>query len=89
MKAVQYFTEEYLEQCRGASPEAVLEYLENFRLMLAQESDEDCLKLDLPASLIHRLRIKCGQEGGDASAIVEALIEAWLNADQLSVRKHD
>ena len=86
MKAVQYFTDEYLEQCRGASPEAILEYLESFRLMFIQESEDDCLKLDLPASLIHRLHIKCEQEEGDVSSVVEGLIEAWLNANQSSIR---
>ena len=79
MKAVQYFSDEYLEQCRGASPEAILEYLENFRLMLAQEPEKERLKLNLSAPLIHRLQIQCEREGEEASAVVEGLIEAWLS----------
>jgi len=31
MKTVQYFSDEYLEQCKQASPEEILEFLESFR----------------------------------------------------------
>ena len=33
MRPVQFFNDEYLEQCRRATPEAILEFLESFRLM--------------------------------------------------------
>lgn len=33
MRAVQYFSDEYLAQCRDATPEQILEFLEAFRLM--------------------------------------------------------
>ncbi len=33
MKVLQIFTDEYLAQVRDAEPSAILEYIENFRLM--------------------------------------------------------
>jgi len=41
MKPVQYFSDEYLEQCKTFSTEAILEYLENFRLMQQPSSNEE------------------------------------------------
>lgn len=32
-KAVQYFTQEYLDSVHGANPEQIIEYLENFRAL--------------------------------------------------------
>ncbi len=32
-KPVQYFSDEYLEQCKSFSTEDILKYLEDFRLM--------------------------------------------------------
>lgn len=40
MKPVQYFSEEYLEQCKSFSTEAILQYLEDFRLMQQPSSGE-------------------------------------------------
>ncbi|HIF50621.1 MAG TPA: hypothetical protein EYQ42_03665 [Thiotrichaceae bacterium] len=38
-KPVQYFSDEYLEQCKSFSTEAILQYLEDFRLMQQPSSD--------------------------------------------------
>jgi hypothetical protein len=35
MKPVQYFSDEYLEQCKSATPEQVLEFPGQYRLMQA------------------------------------------------------
>lgn len=38
MKAVQYFTLEYLERCSKMSPTEILQFLEDFRLMFAAQA---------------------------------------------------
>jgi hypothetical protein len=38
MKAVQYFTPEYLERCSKMSPTEILQFLEEFRLMFAAKA---------------------------------------------------
>ena len=35
MRPVQYFTDEYLEQCRQMTPQQILQFLEEFRLLFA------------------------------------------------------
>lgn len=38
MRPVQYFTDEYLEQCKQMTPEQILQFLEDFRLMFAAQA---------------------------------------------------
>lgn len=38
MKAVQYFTPEYLERCSKMSHAEILQFLEDFRLMFAAQA---------------------------------------------------
>ena len=50
MRPVQYFSDEYLERCRKASPEQVLRFLEAFRQLLQASPDADGFqKLDAKA----------------------------------------
>ena len=35
MKAVQYFSDEYLRHCRDMTPDQVIEYLDDFRTLHA------------------------------------------------------
>jgi hypothetical protein len=39
-KGIQYFSEEYLKRCKGATPEQILEFLENFRLLISSTQDK-------------------------------------------------
>lgn len=40
MRPVQYFTDEYLEQCKLMTPEQILQFLEEFRLLFAAQVAE-------------------------------------------------
>lgn len=41
MRPVQYFTDEYLERCKQMTPEQILQFLEEFRLLFAAKAAED------------------------------------------------
>lgn len=38
-KGIQYITKEYLERCKGATPDQILEFLENYRRLVAKADD--------------------------------------------------
>ena len=38
MKTVQHFTLEYLEQCKQMTPEQILQFLDDFRLLFAEKA---------------------------------------------------
>lgn len=46
MKPVQYFSDDYLEQCKSFTTESIFEYLESFRLLqqASEKNKEQCLE---------------------------------------------
>jgi hypothetical protein len=38
-KGIQYFSEEYLKRCEGATPDQILEFLENYRILLSSTQE--------------------------------------------------
>ena len=40
MKGIQYFSKEYLAQCSKMSPDQILEFLENYRLLISSQPEK-------------------------------------------------
>jgi len=59
MKAVQYFSNEYLEQCKKISAGNIAEFLESFRLMHAPTDKTKLISIKIPESLLTAFRKKC------------------------------
>jgi hypothetical protein len=36
-KSVQFFSEEYLKRCEGATPDQIIEFLENYRMLVSKD----------------------------------------------------
>jgi predicted DNA binding CopG/RHH family protein len=82
VKAVQYFTPEYLEHCRQLSNEERLEYLENFRLLVAETNKPaPCNKLisiKMPEDLLMELKRKALAKGVPYQTLMKQLLRAAL-----------
>ncbi len=78
MKPVQYFSDEYLEQCKDATPEAVLEYLEGFRLLNGPPAKTKLISMKVPELLLTGFRRKCELEKVKYQTQIKELMEAWL-----------
>jgi predicted DNA binding CopG/RHH family protein len=78
MKPVQYFSDAYLERCRSASTENILEYLENFRLMQVQPAKSKLISMKIPEPLLDNFRRKCEAEGVRYQTQIKKLMQAWL-----------
>jgi predicted DNA binding CopG/RHH family protein len=78
MKPVQYFNDEYLDQCRGATPEQILEYLESFRLMQAQPAKSKLISIKIPSTLLDSFRRKCEFTGVRYQTQIKQLMNDWL-----------
>ena len=66
MKPVQYFSEEYLQQTQQASPEQILAFLEQYRLLQTVEpvkSRSRLISLKVPEDLLQTFRSKCDLSG--------------------------
>ena len=78
MKPVQYFNDEYLDQCRGATPEQILEYLESFRLLQAQAAKSKLISIKIPHPLLDSFRRKGEFAGAGHESSLEQLMTDWL-----------
>ena len=82
MTAIQYFSEEYLAQSAKATPEQVLQFLEQFRLMQAStatpSSASKLISLKVPEELLGLFRAKCELEGLKYQTQIKTLMKTWL-----------
>lgn len=80
MKPVQYFDDEYLKQCRNVKTEAILEYLESFRLMNSPSTKSKLISIKMPESLLNSFRRKCELEDVKYQTQIKRLMERWLRS---------
>lgn len=78
MKAVQYFSKEYLEQCKSFSPLEIVEFLDGFR-RLREPSRSWLISLKVPESLLKAFRGRCQVEGVRYQTRIKQLMEAWVS----------
>jgi hypothetical protein len=78
MKPVQYFDDDYLERCKDVKTEAILEYLENFRLMNSPSVSSKLISIKMPESLLSSFRRKCELENVKSQTQIKRLMEQWL-----------
>jgi predicted DNA binding CopG/RHH family protein len=79
MRPVQYFSDEYLEQCKSFSTESILEYLENFRLMQQPVDKTRLISLKVPESLLASFKAKSGLNQLKYQTQIKKLMADWVN----------
>jgi len=78
LKALQLFSDKYLEQSRQATPEQILEYLENFRLMNSTQVSSKLISIKVPQPLLDSFRRRCEFEGTRYQSKIKSLMKDWL-----------
>ncbi len=78
MRPIQYFSDEYLEQCKKATPEAILEFLESFRLMNDTSAKSKLISIKISRPLLESFRRKCEIEQVKYQTKIKMLMEQWL-----------
>lgn len=80
MRPVQYFTDEYLEQCKGVTPEQALTFLEQFRQLQQpnQPARSKLISMKISEPLLDAFRQRCETEGIKYQTQIKKLMEAWL-----------
>ena len=82
MKPVQYFDDEYLERCKNAEPEMILEYLDSFRLMHRPSAKSKLISIKMPESLLTSFRRKCELENVKYQTQIKRLMARWLEENE-------
>lgn len=80
MRPVQYFSDEYLEQCKGVTAEQTLTFLEQFRLLQqpTRPAKSKLISMKIPEPLLDAFRQRCESEGVKYQTQIKALMELWL-----------
>jgi len=80
MRAIQYFSKEYLERCSGMKPEQILVFLDEFRLLHSrrQKPKSRLISIKIPEPLLSAFREKARQAGTPYQTQIKVLMENWL-----------
>ncbi|HBL19236.1 MAG: hypothetical protein A2X36_03040 [Elusimicrobia bacterium GWA2_69_24] len=81
MKPTQYFSKEYLEHCRTLSPEQIVRFLEDFRLLHGRESPparSRLISLKVPEPLLAAFKTKAQSIGIPYQTQIKRLMTRWL-----------
>jgi len=83
MRPVQYFNDDYLAQSSKATPEQVLAYLEQFRLLQGNSvekppSKSKLISMKVQEDLLTTFRAKCEIEGVKYQSQIKILMKQWL-----------
>lgn len=78
-KAVQYFTKEYLKKCAELTPDQIIEFLENYRLLVTK-TPEKCqpISLKIEPSLLNAFKQKASLEQIPYQTKIKQLMREWL-----------
>ena len=78
-KSIQYFTKEYLERCKGMTPEQIIEFLENYRMLFSKIPEKSQLiSLKIEPSLLNAFKRRSKMEGTPYQTQIKKLMKEWL-----------
>jgi predicted DNA binding CopG/RHH family protein len=81
MKALQTFSDEYLENCKDIGIEERLDFIENFRLMHSENpSPSKLISIKIPINLLNAFKYKSKLNGIAYQTQIKQLMKDWLNA---------
>lgn len=82
-KTVQYFSKEYLERCASVTPDQIIDFLENYRMLMAK-APEKCqlISLKVEPSLLNAFKQKAKLEGVQYQTKIKLLMKEWIFAQK-------
>jgi len=80
MKAVQYFDDEYLEQCQEMTPDQIIQFLDDFRQLHGAgiRSKSKLISMKIPENLLSAFRAKANLFGVPYQTQIKVLMKAWV-----------
>ncbi|MBA2726853.1 MAG: hypothetical protein H0U49_01605 [Parachlamydiaceae bacterium] len=78
-KPIQYFNKEYIERCRGLTPDQILEFLENFqKLMFGTAEKCQLISLKIEPSLLKAFKFKSKLSGVAYQTQIKKVMKDWV-----------
>jgi predicted DNA binding CopG/RHH family protein len=78
-KPIRYFTKEYLERCKKMTPDQILEFLENYRMLFSNIPEKSqSIRLKIEPSLLKAFKCRTELEGTSYQTQIKKLMREWL-----------
>ena len=81
-KPIQYFSDEYLEQCKGFTADQVLDFQANYRLLHESSNDSRAISIRIPEPLLEAFKTQCKLKGVKYQTQIKKLMKDWLINNQ-------
>ena len=80
MKAIQYFSDEYLQQCRSMTPDQIVTFLDDFRQLhgAGTRSRSKLISIKVPEDLLNAFKTQAALAGIRYQTQIKALLKAWV-----------
>ncbi|MCB0341616.1 MAG: hypothetical protein KDD59_05165 [Bdellovibrionales bacterium] len=79
MKTVQYFSKEYLEQCRKMKPREILRFFFFFRKLHTKPSKSKLISLKVDERLLEVFRKKAELHNVKYQTMIKKLMQDWVD----------
>ncbi len=79
MKAIQLFSEEYLQQCRGMTPDQVVKFLDDFRRLHGNRpARSKLISMKVPEDLLNTFKARAKMINMPYQTQIKTLMKAWV-----------
>jgi predicted DNA binding CopG/RHH family protein len=82
MKPVQYFSDEYLAQCKKMTPDQIIRFLDDFRQLHGhgnvQPSRSKLISIKIPENLLHVFKKQAALVGTPYQTQIKVLMKDWV-----------
>lgn len=80
MKALQKFSTQYLEECKKLSPEEIVRFLENFRLLNGEQQNikSKLISIKIPQNLLDAFKTKAAIHSVLYQTQIKKLMKDWV-----------
>lgn len=81
MKVLQYFSDEYLEQCSLMSPEQIVRFLDDFRTLhhASKPVKSRLISIKVPEDLLNLFKVKASLNGIPYQTQIKKLMRSWVS----------
>lgn len=80
-KALQIFTDEYLDRCRGLTPDQIVNFLDQFRYVAhagKRDKKSKLISIKVPDDLLEAFKMKARLQGRPYQSVIKELMRRWL-----------
>ncbi len=82
-RALQIFTEDYLESCREMTPDQIVDFLEDFRRLHGERpAPSKLISLKVPVDLLRTFKARATLAGTPYQTQIKRLMKAWVQGER-------